>query len=73
VGWKAADKLTETGKPAAENTMIIVSTAHPAKFAEIVEPLTGPVPVPPSLQKAMERIVQARTIPPEPDALKESL
>jgi threonine synthase len=73
VGWKAADKLTETRKSAAENSMIIVSTAHPAKFAEIVEPLTGPVPVPPSLQKAMERIVRAKTIPAEPDALKECL
>lgn len=30
---------------------VIVSTAHPAKFREIVEPLVGPVPVPENLQQ----------------------
>jgi len=80
VGWRAADKLKEagalrSGKPAGEKaqSMAILSTAHPAKFAETVEPLTGPVPVPLSLQKAMERIVEASTIPAELDALKELL
>jgi threonine synthase len=30
---------------------ILVSTAHPAKFREIVEPLIGPVPVPDNLRR----------------------
>ncbi len=30
---------------------VIVSTAHPAKFREIVEPLVGAVPVPENLQR----------------------
>ena len=73
VAWKAADKLREAGKLAKEKTLAIFSTAHPAKFAETVEPLTGPVPVPPSLQKAMERTVKAKTIPTDPEALKDAL
>jgi len=73
VGWRAADKLKEAGKLADKNALGILSTAHPAKFAETVEPLTGPVPAPLSLQKAMERTVEARTIPAELDALKECL
>jgi threonine synthase len=70
VGWKAADKLMETGIFTERYAVAVLSTAHPAKFAETVEPLTGPVPVPPSLQKAMERTVEARTIPAELDALR---
>ena len=73
VGWRAADKLKEAALLPAGNALGILSTAHPAKFAETVEPLTGPVPVPPSLQKAMERSVEARTIPAELSALKECL
>jgi len=73
VAWKAADKLKEAGKLAKDKPLAIFSTAHPAKFAETVEPLTGPVPVPPSLQKAMERTVKAKTIPADSEALKESL
>ena len=75
VGWKAADKIKEEGvlKDASTAPMVILSTAHPAKFAETVEPLTGPVPVPASLKKAMERSVEARTIPADIGALRESL
>ena len=72
VGWKAADKLLKAGA-LQDSAPIVVSTAHPAKFAEIVDPITGPVPVPPSLQKAMERNVEARIIPAQYDALKEYL
>ena len=74
VGWKAADKLAQAGLLAENPANIgVLATAHPAKFAETVEPLTGPVPVPPSLQKALERTVNARTIPAELDALIETL
>jgi threonine synthase len=73
VGWKAVDKLTEAGVLACTNTPVILSTAHPAKFAEVLENLTGPVPVPPSLQKVMGRTINARAIPAELVALKEYL
>jgi len=82
VGWKAVDKLIAAGKLAGGSaagsaldgsTHVILSTAHPAKFAETVEPITGPVPVPPSLEKAMERNVNSRTIPAELNILKEYL
>ena len=69
VGWKAVDKAGKI----SDKPRIILSTAHPAKFAEIVEPVTGPVPVPPSLQAAMERTVDARIISADLNALKEHL
>jgi len=73
VAWKAANKLIDAGKLAKEKTLAIFSTAHPAKFAETVEPLTGPVPVPLSLQKAMGRTVEAKVIPAKLEKLKENL
>ena len=66
VGWKGADKLAgELGGDAVG----VLSTAHPAKFAETVEPLVGPAPLPESLAMAMRRSVNSRTIPAELDAL----
>jgi threonine synthase len=62
VGWEGADKLFRENRLAA-GPLGVLSTAHPAKFAETVEPLTGPVPVPPVLAQAMERKAEARTIP----------
>jgi threonine synthase len=70
VGWRAADKLA--GR-LGSGPLVVLSTAHPAKFAETVEPLTGPVPVPASLKKAMERTVEKRDIPAELSALKDLL
>jgi threonine synthase len=72
VGWRAADNLAEAGKLDA-GPLAVLSTAHPAKFAETVEPLTGPVPVPVSLKTAMERTVESSVIPAEFSALKELL
>ncbi|GHT70080.1 threonine synthase [Spirochaetia bacterium] len=84
VGWNAADKLIKqslTGKGAALGAvalgavapLAILSTAHPAKFAETVEPLTAPPPVPPSLARTMERKVESRTIPADVSAFLEVL
>ncbi|MDR2369890.1 MAG: threonine synthase [Treponema sp.] len=76
VGWKAADKLREAeGLQAvkAGGPLGVLSTAHPAKFAETVEPLAGPVPVPAVLAKAMERAADSRIIPAEISALLEAL
>ncbi|MDR3193237.1 MAG: threonine synthase [Treponema sp.] len=72
VGWKAADKLRGRGLLEA-GPLGILATAHPAKFSETVEPLTGPVPVPPSLAKAMERKPESRSIPADPAVFKEIL
>ena len=66
VGWRAVDI-------AANAPAVVVATAHPAKFAETVEALTGLVPVPPSLLKVMERTVDAKTIPVELEILKQCL
>ncbi|MDR0587139.1 MAG: threonine synthase [Treponema sp.] len=71
VGWTAADKATAAG--ILTGTTVVLATAHPAKFSETVEPITGPVPVPESIQKAMARTAWAKTIPAELSALKEFL
>jgi threonine synthase len=53
---------------------VLVATAHPAKFDEIVEPLIGrPVPVPPSLQQLLARDRHERDLDPSLDALREAL
>jgi threonine synthase len=72
VGWKGIDKLNED-KKTAKGAAAVLCTAHPAKFCEVVEPLTGAVPVPVSLSLAMERTVNAKTIPADVRALIESL
>jgi threonine synthase len=71
VAWTAADKLL--GRGLVSGPLGILSTAHPAKFVETVAPLTGPVPVPPSLVKALERSPQSRSIPADLSALRENL
>jgi threonine synthase len=72
VGWKGVDKLRLENKINKEPA-VILCTAHPAKFIETVEPLTGTVPVPSSLARAMERTVNAKTIPADNAALAEIL
>ncbi|MDR3166440.1 MAG: threonine synthase [Treponema sp.] len=70
VGWEAVDLLSSEREG---EYFALLATAHPAKFAETVEPLTGPVPLPLSLQRVSERTVQARTIPADISALAEAL
>jgi threonine synthase len=72
VGWQGVDKLLAENKIGA-CPVGVLSTAHPAKFSETVEPLVGPAPVPASLARAMERTVHSRTIPAEVSALFEAL
>jgi threonine synthase len=53
---------------------IVVSTAHPAKFEGIVEPLIGrAVPVPPELQALLDRPSDVQQIEPTLDALRAAL
>jgi threonine synthase len=47
----------------------LLSTAHPAKFAETVEPLTGALALPPSLQQVMARTPLSSPLPNEIAAL----
>ncbi|MDR0567875.1 MAG: threonine synthase [Spirochaetaceae bacterium] len=72
VGWRGVDQLTAS-RVLPVGPLAVLATAHPAKFAETVEPLTGPVPVPPSLAAAMKRKLNVKTIPPELSALLEVL
>ena len=72
VGWRGADTLCSGAAP-LEGPLAVLATAHPAKFAETVEPLTGPVPVPRSIQTALDRAVHARPIPAELSALADTL
>jgi len=67
VGWKGIDKLSAEHK--IDNPVAVLSTAHPAKFSETVEPLVGPAPVPATLAAAMKRTVNSQTIPAEVPAL----
>ena len=77
VGWKGVDKLlaenNSNSKLLSEGPLGVLSTAHPAKFGETVEPLIGPAPMPESLTRAMGRTVQSQTIPAEVPALIETL
>jgi threonine synthase len=68
VGWKGADKLLAKNK-IEQGAVSILCTAHPAKFAETVEPLIGLPPMPASLSRTMERTVDAKVIPAETSAL----
>jgi threonine synthase len=70
VAWRAVDKLFPHQQPCP---LAVLATAHPAKFAETVEPLAGSVPVPRSLAKTMERKVEAKTIGADIAALLEVL
>jgi len=49
---------------------VLVATAHPAKFREIVEPLVGPVPVPENLQRLFELPSKFVEIDPTLEALR---
>lgn len=58
----------------ARGHWVIVSTAHPAKFEDIVEPQTGQkVPVPPSLAKLLSLPRQESALEPTLQALRTQL
>jgi threonine synthase len=56
------------------NPWVLVGTAHPAKFNEIVEPLIGhEIPVPPALARLLSMPRQEEDLEPTIDALREKL
>jgi len=84
VGWKGIDKLGPgaigsgtagpgTCGPGTCGPLAVLSTAHPAKFSETVEPLVGSAPVPATLAAAMKRTVNSQTIPAEVPVLLDVL
>jgi threonine synthase len=74
VGWRAADILSSAaGWPPISGPLAVLATAHPAKFAETVEPLAGSVRAPAAIKTALSRVAQARTIPAELSALADTL
>jgi threonine synthase len=53
---------------------VVVATAHPAKFEQIVEPLTGQtLPLPDALAEILERPVRSVSIDPDADSFKAAL
>jgi threonine synthase len=58
----------------ASGRWVLVATAHPAKFREIVEPLIArEVPVPESLAKLLARPVRCSEIEADPASLRSAL
>lgn len=67
--WARFDAVRRRIKP-----WVLVATAHPAKFREIVEPLIGqPVPVPESLARLFKRPSSFAEIDATPAALRAAL
>jgi threonine synthase len=57
-----------------EGAWTVVSTAHPAKFPEVVEPLIGAqVPPPPALAAMLDRPSHARPLADDAGALRDLL
>ena len=49
---------------------ILVGTAHPAKFAEVVEPVVGtPLPIPEALARGLRRERRVTALAPRPEDL----
>jgi threonine synthase len=66
---RAWENLGETGR---ERPWVVVATAHPAKFDEIVEPLVGaPVPLPPALADLLARPRHFIAMEPDSAQLKD--
>ncbi|MDR2601519.1 MAG: threonine synthase [Spirochaetaceae bacterium] len=68
VGWAAAKR-----EELKNENVVILETAHPSKFSGVVEPVTGPVPMPEALKQALSRKISNLTIPPKFDALLDVL
>jgi len=71
VGYRALEGALEA-RP--EELGVVLATAHPAKFAEVVEPVLGQeVPVPVELAECLKRERRVTTIQPHLGALRDVL
>ena len=60
--------------PIGDEATVVISTAHPAKFPEVVEEATGtPVPLPPGIAAVMDKDEEMTHIEASLDALREAL
>jgi threonine synthase len=77
VGWHAVNKVTYYGSSGGSrypaNAFVVLATAHPAKFRETVEPITGPIATPPSLSQVMDKAITSTVIPAGTQALLDTL
>jgi threonine synthase len=73
-GATAAHVYREIVCARADQYWILVATAHPAKFEDIVEPLLGhSIPVPPPLERLLELPRREEDLPASLDAFKAKL
>jgi threonine synthase len=72
VGWFAAEQLEKQGKLNGAY-VVVLETAHPAKFSDVVEPITGALPLPEQLVEAQNRLASSITIPAKDSALEAAL
>jgi len=73
-GAEVYERIVAPSDKRRNGRWIVVSTAHPAKFSEIVEPLIGrKVPVPETLAKLYARPTQYTEIEPKLSALRDAL
>jgi threonine synthase len=72
VGLLGLEKYRQENK--GRHTGIVLATAHPGQFADVIEPIVGEkIVVPLQLQKAMEKEKNSITIPAHYSFLKEFL
>ncbi|QIL20955.1 threonine synthase [Thermomonas sp. HDW16] len=68
---RVLQRLRAEGVEGVEGDWAVVSTAHPAKFPEVVEPLIGrEVPLPPALAAMLERPSHAQALADDAGALR---
>ncbi len=71
VGWLGLEAWRKANGPA---TGVVLATAHPAKFPEVVEPIIGrELPLPAALQACLGRPVLAQPLQPRAEALSSLL
>jgi threonine synthase len=70
----AAHVYHQLSESRVRDPWVLVATAHPAKFSEIVEPLIGrEIPVPPALERILRLPRQEEDLPATIDALRARL
>jgi threonine synthase len=67
---RVLSRLRERGET---RDFVAVATAHPAKFEAIVEPLAGPVEIPPALAALLDRPTRSEPLAVDYGALRERL
>ena len=70
VGYYAAHALLEKNEASPEAGIVVVGTAHPAKFPEAVNEATGVLPTHPTLQALDGLPMRRQSLPCEIDAVK---